>query len=111
MVKQAGESIYQVWLDDEVHESRKNLLGKIRQNIKKLIDGLAKQPRPSKSKILDVTGLAISPQIEKRRQRLEDWRIIYAINDSEKWVWILAVRQRPPYSYEDLPELTSRLSE
>lgn len=32
----------------------------------------------------------------------ENWRIIYAVNDNEKWVWVLAIRQRPPYDYEDL---------
>ena len=35
--------------------------------------------------------------------------MIYAVNDGEGWVWVLAVRQRPPYDYEDLDELVARV--
>jgi mRNA-degrading endonuclease RelE of RelBE toxin-antitoxin system len=111
MVKKEGIGAYQLWLEAEVHESRNDLPGKVRQRIKKMMDELAIQPRPSISKPLDTTGLTVPPQIEIRRLRLEHWRIIYAINDTEKWVWVLAIRQRPPYDYEDLTTLTYRLSE
>jgi hypothetical protein len=40
---------------------------------------------------------------------MEHWRIIYALCDEERWVWVLAVRRRPPYSYAGLPELIARL--
>lgn len=40
-----------------------------------------------------------------------DDQVPYALNDYEKWVWILAIRQRPPYDYEDLPELAAKLRE
>lgn len=104
-------STYRLWLDAEVHESRKVLPGNVRQRIKKLIDGLATKPRPSISRILDTEGLVLPVQIEIRRLHMENWRIIYAINDIEKWVWVLAIRQRPPYDYDDLVDLTSSLSE
>jgi mRNA interferase RelE/StbE len=41
---------------------------------------------------------------------MERWRIVYAVCDVEQWVWVLAVRRRPPYDYNDLPELIARLS-
>jgi len=111
MVEPEGISNYRLWLEAEVHVSRKYLPGKIRQRIKKLIEHLVEQPRPSMSRILVTEGLVVPTQIEIRRLRLENWRIIYAINDTEKWVWVLAIRQRPPYHYEDLTELASLLSE
>jgi mRNA-degrading endonuclease RelE of RelBE toxin-antitoxin system len=37
------------------------------------------------------------------------WRIIYAVNEAEGWIWVLGIRQRPPYDYGDLPEVASRL--
>ena len=111
MVNSTGESAYQLWLEAEVHESRKYLPGKVRQRIKRLIDRLVNQPRPTISKILVTEDLAVPLQIEIRRIRLDNWRIIYAVNDTEKWVWVLAIRQRPPYDYEDFAELASRLLE
>jgi mRNA interferase RelE/StbE len=95
----------------EVHESRDVLPGKVRQRIKKLIDSLRVEPRPARSLALDIEDLPMPAQIEIWRIRLEDWRIIYAVNDSEQWVWVLAIHRRPPYDYEDLAKLASRLSE
>jgi mRNA interferase RelE/StbE len=37
--------------------------------------------------------------------RLDQWRIVYAITDSELTVDVLAVRKRPPYDYGDLEDL------
>jgi hypothetical protein len=31
------------------------------------------------------------------------------VNDAEAWVWVLAVRKRPPYDYEDLEELLTEI--
>jgi len=58
-----------------------------------------------------MAGLDAPPNVEIRRIRLENWRIIYAFNEEVNWVWVLGIRQRPPYDYEDLPELISKLSE
>jgi hypothetical protein len=41
----------------------------------------------------------------------ERWRIIYAVSDAERWVWVLGIRHLPPYDYEDLSELVGRLPE
>ena len=111
MVKSVGAGAYRLWIEVEVHENRKGLPGKVRQRIKKLVDNLEKQPRPPASKPLDTEGLLVPAHVEIRRIRLENWRIIYAVNEAEKWVWVLAIHQRPPYDYEDLTDLTARLSE
>lgn len=58
---------------------------------------------------LDVTGLDIPPGVELLRLRLKRWRIVYAVNDDESWVWVLGVRRRPPYGYEDLETLVAKL--
>ena len=58
---------------------------------------------------MDSSGLSLAEGAEIRRVRIERWRIVYAVNDGEGWVWILAIRRRPPYDYQDLAELAGRL--
>jgi len=53
--------------------------------------------------------LDVPPDFEFRRLRLEHWRVLYAINEKDGLVWVLAIHRRPPYKYEDLPELVSKL--
>jgi mRNA interferase RelE/StbE len=108
--KRKSAPTYRIWLEAEVHEMRTRLPGKVRQRVKRLISELRDQPRPSVSQPLDSTGLDVPSGVEIRRIRLEEWRIIYAVNDSERWAWVLAIRQRPPYDYEDLPELMAKLN-
>lgn len=67
-------------------------------------------PRPPESTTIDTADLALRAGVELRRIRRERWRIVYAVCDEEQWVWVLAVRRRPPYDYSDLPELIARLS-
>ena len=100
---------YELLLEPEVHEARRHLPGHVRQQVKNALDGLRNEPRPAKSRDLDVTGLDVPPGVELRRLRMDPWRIIYAVNDGEGWVWALAVRRRPPYDYKDLPDLVDRL--
>lgn len=41
-----------------------------------------------------------------RRLRLDNWRIVYAVIETDvQVVAVVAVRRRPPYDYGDLPEL------
>lgn len=43
---------------------------------------------------------------EPRRLRLDNWRIVYAVIETDvQVVAVVAVRRRPPYDYGDLPEL------
>ncbi len=101
--------VFDLLIEADVHELRKHLPGNIRQQIKRAIDDLAHEPRPPRSRALDVTDLDIAPQIEIRRLRLDPYRIVYALSDQENWVWILAIRRRPPYDYDDLTDLVDRL--
>jgi mRNA-degrading endonuclease RelE of RelBE toxin-antitoxin system len=113
MVKRTREPVesYRVWIEPEVHVLRNELPGKVRQRIKREIDHLADRPRPSSSLDLDTSDLGLPSGLELRRIRLEHWRIIYAINDQDHWVWILAIHKRPPYNYEDLSEIVSKFTE
>lgn len=40
---------------------------------------------------------------------MEHWRIVYAINETERWVWVLGLYRRPPYDYSDLPDIVQKL--
>ena len=99
---------YRVFIEDEAQQTGKRLPGNIRQRIKRMVDDLAQIPRPLASKALTLEFDLLS-DVEIRRVRLDHWRIVYAVNDHEQWVWILAIRQRPPYDYSDLTELLNRI--
>jgi len=83
-------------LEPEVHEARKHLPGSVRQRVKHAIEDLRSEPRPPRSESLDVTGLDVPAGVELRRLRIDPWRIVYALNEGENWIWVLAVRRRPP---------------
>jgi len=100
---------YDLFLEAEVHAARRELPGNVRQRMRRAIDDLRAMPRPAESRPLDTTGIDLPSGIELRRIRIDRWRIVYAVSDAERWVWLLAIRRRPPYDYEDLPDLASRL--
>lgn len=111
MVAGAGqrEGTYQLWIEPELYALRDRLPGNVRQRVKRALDDLAEDPHPAGSRPLDLTGLDLPSGVELCRLRLGKWRIIYAINVAERWIWALGIRQRPPYDYGDLPEVVSRL--
>jgi mRNA-degrading endonuclease RelE of RelBE toxin-antitoxin system len=100
---------YELFLEPEVHAARNNLPGYIRQRVRRAITDLVSSPRPPESTAMDTRGLSLPDNVELRRIRMAQWRIVYAICDSEQWIWILVVRQRPPYQYGDLADLIDRL--
>jgi mRNA interferase RelE/StbE len=100
---------YDLLIETAAHAERKALPGNIRQLMRRTIGDLAFEPRPHISEALDTSDLDIPVDVELRRIRLEHWRVIYAINDVEKWVWVWGVRRRPPYNYQDLAEFIARL--
>lgn len=59
---------------------------------------------------MNTTGLDLREDVELRRIRMDRWRIVYALSDEEQWVWVLALRRRPPYGYDDLADLIARLA-
>lgn len=101
---------YDLFVESEVHTARDELPGNVRQRVRRAIGALAATPRPPESVSMDTAGLELRSDVELRRIRMERWRIIYAVCDEERWVWVLAVRRRPPYDYDDLPDLIARLS-
>lgn len=102
---------YEVYIEPEVHAGRQSLPGHVRQRVRRMLDDLATEPRPPQSRLLNTSDLAAPAAVEIRRVRLERWRIVYAVNDSERWVWILGVYRRPPYDYADLAGLVAKLPE
>ena len=109
MVKRGEKITYRLWIEPEVHSAREQLPGNVRQRVKQILNGLRANPRSSSSKRLDVSDLDIPKALEIRRVRLEHWRVLYAVNDQDGWVWVLGIYRRPPYQYEDLQELVSKL--
>jgi mRNA interferase RelE/StbE len=96
-------------IEPEAHAARKRLPGHVRQRLRRAIESLADDPRGRQSSALDLSDIHVQPGIELRRLRVEQWRVIYAVNNGEGWVWVLAIRRRPPYEYEDLEDLTNPL--
>ena len=100
---------YTVHVWPEPWKDIKSLPGKVRQRVRQAIDKLAEDPRPSKSKVLELPD-DVNNDYELLRLRLENWRVIYVINAVDKTVDVLAVHKRPPYNYEDVTKLLERYS-
>jgi mRNA-degrading endonuclease RelE of RelBE toxin-antitoxin system len=100
-----------LWIEPDAYQARKALPGHVRQRVKREIEALVNDPQPPNSRALDVTGLDVPQGIEFRRVRLEHWRILYALNPTEGWFWVLSIQRRPPYDYEDLSELVGLVGE
>ncbi len=92
---------YRINISPDVRKTIPTLPGHIRQRIRKAIQGLAQNPKPPRSRILDFPLEFAEP----RRLRLEEWRVIYAVIEDVKVVAVVAVRKRPPYDYTDLSDL------
>lgn len=97
---------YHLWIKNEAKAEIRQLPGHVRQRVRRAIEELASEPRPHFSRELK------SPEeleVEPRRIRLDQWRIIYVIDETWSEIGILAVRRRPPYDYEDLSDLLQGL--
>jgi mRNA interferase RelE/StbE len=84
----------------------------MRQRIRSAVDELAWEPRPATSSALtlaDSVEAAPGVEWEARRIKMDNWRVIYAINEAWHEVAILSVQQCPPYDYGDLDLLLSEL--
>jgi mRNA interferase RelE/StbE len=94
-------SRYTVYVIPHAWKEIKDLPGNMRQRVKRAIEALADNPRPPRSKALDTPDF----EHELRRLRLDRWRIVYAVTETNKAVDVLTVRKRPPYDYGDLGQL------
>ena len=97
---------YQLWIKDEAKAEVRQLPGYIRQRIRRAITDLSLNPRPHYSQQMK---LPEDVELEVRRLRLEQWRVIYVVDEAWTEVGVLAVRKRPPYDYEDLAALLADL--
>ena len=98
--------VYSIWIEDAARRELQGAPGHIRQRLKQAIVDLAHDPRPFNSKLMTPpAGFAF----ELRRIRLEKWRIVYMIDETEAGLGVYAIRRRPPYSYDDLAELLAGL--
>jgi len=98
-------SQYRVYVTPTAWDEIRQLPKKTRNRVQTFVSSLADQPRPEKTKQLDIPDLPI----EVRRWRWDRWRIIYTITDADETVDVLAVRKRPPYDYGDLEQLLQDL--
>lgn len=117
-------SSYIVYVTPSAWDEVRDLPGHMRQRVRQAIAALADQPRPAESKALahpvqqeaqDTQDAASAedqqqePARELRRIRLDRWRIVYAITESDQAIDVLTVRKRPPYDYGDLERLLSEI--
>ena len=98
-------SCYAIYILPETFQALKRLPGNMRQRIKRAIHDLSDNPRPTHSKRLYFPD----SEMELWRLKLDNWRIVYAIDELEQIVDVLAVRKRPPYDYSDLAMLLAQL--
>jgi mRNA-degrading endonuclease RelE of RelBE toxin-antitoxin system len=93
---------YQLWIKDEAKAEIGKLHGHMRAQVRRAIESLRLAPRPHYS--IEMTP-PLGIHVEVRRLKIEHWRVIYIVDEEWSEVGILAVRKRPPYTYEDLPAL------
>ncbi|MCI0380102.1 MAG: type II toxin-antitoxin system RelE/ParE family toxin [Gemmataceae bacterium] len=96
---------YKVFVTPEALKEIKNLPGHIRQRVRRAVKGFTQNARPAKSKALDLPDLLV----EVRRLRIDRWRLVYFVSDSDETIDVVAVRKRPPYDYGDLEALLGDL--
>jgi mRNA-degrading endonuclease RelE of RelBE toxin-antitoxin system len=98
-----------LWIEPEAFKEIQQLPGALRARIRRVVNSLEKDPRPPGSKPLNVPEDLALHDVEARRLRVENWRVIYVIDEPWATISILAVRKRPPYDYEDLADILSQL--
>ena len=78
-----------------------NIPHRIRNDIMEAVEKLADNPRPFGQKLFK----QLSPPIQcyqftaSYRIRIEDYRVLYNVDDAKKVVWILTVRKRNEKTY------------
>ncbi len=98
-----------IWVEQSAFDEIALLLGHIRQRVRRLIKDLQENARPSQSRTLTIPDDMRQEGLEARRIRLDNWRIVYVIEESWDMITVLAIRKRPPYTYDDLQELLNKL--
>jgi mRNA interferase RelE/StbE len=87
---------YRIRLLETAAREVRRLPGNVRQRVRHVIAALADNPRPS-------TTRELRERVGRYRIRLDDWRVIYRVDDDAQSVIVLAVRQKTgPETYDDI---------
>lgn len=99
---------YRVEVTAEARKELRTATGHLRARILQRLHALERNFSPPGSRQLDLAQMEepLTPGMEFWRVRLDAWRVIYVVETEDKVVSVLAIRQRPPYHYEDLGDLT-----
>lgn len=89
--------LYQLRFSKEAQQQLTRLPGNIRQRVRRLIATLTHNPRPPEAKRME-DDLA-----DYYRIRLENYRVIYTVDDDIVLVEIIRIMKRSLKTYEDLP--------
>ncbi len=87
---------YRLSISREVRRDIDRLPGIFRQRIRRAIAELAQEPRPEAAKSLE------GELADYYRIRLDDYRIIYRIEEDQVLVEVVRVAQRTPRTYTNL---------
>ena len=98
-----------LWVEPSALDEIAALPGHMRQRVRRAVSDLRETPRPSQSRPLELPDDIQLAGIEARRLRLDNWRIVYVVDEQWEIITVLAVRKRPPYNYDDLRELLGRV--
>jgi mRNA interferase RelE/StbE len=87
---------YQIDYTQEARQDLRKMPARFRNRVRSMIEGLSGEPRPSRSKELrDLSGIY--------RLRLDQWRIIYSIDDNNTLILIIRIKRKTgPETYEGL---------
>ncbi len=102
---------YSVILTADVRLEIRHLPGNLRPRVIQVLEELKSNPIPAKTKKLETIALdqAIPTGFSFYRTRLDNWRIMYAVEEEFSLITVFAIRKRPPYQYEDFQNLVDRL--
>jgi mRNA-degrading endonuclease RelE of RelBE toxin-antitoxin system len=98
-----------LWVEPSALDEIAALPGHIRQRVRCAVSELRETPRPAQSHLLETPDDVQLEGLEARRLRLDNWRVVYVVDEPWEIITVLAVRKRPPYNYDDLRDLLGRM--
>jgi mRNA interferase RelE/StbE len=102
---------FRVEVTGDVRKELRNAPGHIRAQILEVLHALESSHNPPGSWQLDLAALTqpLAPTMSLWRVRIGAWRVIYVADVQDQAIYVLALRHRPPYQYEDLDALIRQL--
>lgn len=88
--------LFHIEYAEEARDSIRKLPGNYRQRIRRLIESLAENPHPTNAlELRDLPG--------RYRIRIDNWRVIYRVDDTEILVLIIDIRLKTgPETYSNI---------